>query len=99
MPEFLLVVCAPADLGEKLLDLLMEVFDSPFEIGPAFTHGASHSQMQAAELVTGRTAAVQAQVLVTGVQLEELVSRLRTTMRGTGLRYWATRLEVQGEIE
>jgi len=99
MREFVLVVCAPADVGEKLLDLLMEVIETPFEIGPVFTHGASHGRMQAEELVTGRTAAMQAQVLVTGSQLEELVARLRTSMQGTGLRYWATRLEVQGEIE
>lgn len=99
MPEFVLVICAPADSGEKLLDLLMEVSDRPFEIGPMFTHGAAHGRMQAAELVSGRTAAVQAQVLVTSAQLVDLISRFRADMRGAGIRYWATPLEVQGEIE
>lgn len=98
MPEFVFVACAPADVGDKLLDLLMEVIDTPFETSPVFTHGTSHGRMKAEELVTGRASALHAQVLVTESQLKELVARLRTTMPGTGLRYWATRLEVQGEI-
>lgn len=99
MPEFVLVICAPAVMSEKLLDQLMEVLVGPFDVGPVFTHGAAHGRMLPSELVSGRAAAVQAQVLVTGTQLNDLLSRFRAEMRGAGLRYWVTRLETQGEIE
>lgn len=94
-----LTVCAPAAVGEKLLDLLTEALDAPFEIGPMFTHGTGHGDMTNVELVSGRAEAVQAQLVIDEVQLEMLLARLREELRGAGVRYWATPVAMQGEIE
>lgn len=98
-PDYCLSICGPASVGEKLLDVLMEVIDAPFEIGPVFTHGAAHGRMQTNELVSGRAEAMQAQLLVSAAQLEALLARVREELPGAGLRYWATPLALQGEIE
>lgn len=98
-PDYCLTICGPAAVGEKVLDVLMEVIDAPFEIGPVFTHGAAHGRMQPDELVSGRAQAVQAQLLVSAAQLDKLLARFREELSGAGIRYWATPVALQGEIE
>lgn len=98
-PTLCLVIYGPAAVGEKLLDVLIEVIEGPFEIGPVFTHGAAHGLMQSHELVSGRAEAMQAQLLVNTHQLDALLARLKDELRGAGLRYWATSVAMQGEIE
>ena len=51
------------------------------------------------EQVMGRSACVQVQILLAEQDLHALLLRLRGDFRGTGLRYWASPLVLEGEIE
>ena len=99
MPDCCLtLVCAP-DLEEKLLDTLLgdaghEVFTST----PTFSHGTAHGRLSPAEQVMGRSRAVQIQILLSADEREHLLAHLRRDFAGTGLRYWAVPLTLEGEI-
>lgn len=95
-----LTLLAPASIEEKLLDLLLDaVPDAPFASAPSFSHGASHRRLSNLEQVMGRSACVQVQILLAEQDLHALLLRLRGDFRGTGLRYWASPLVLEGEIE
>lgn len=98
MSKFCLtLLCAPA-VEEKLLDLLLDATGS-FTSVPAFSHGLSHGSLSNEELVMGRSASAQFQLLVTEDEMAALLQRLREELRGAGLRYWATAVAAEGEIE
>ena len=100
MSRFCLVLLGPPSLEEKLLDVLLDaVGDEVFTSIPTFSHGTSHGRLSSVEQVMGRSAAVQVQILVTEPEMTDLVQRLRDEFRGTGLRYWASALAAEGEIE
>lgn len=99
MPRFCLVLLGPPSIEEKLLDLLLEtVGDEVFTSAPAFSHGTSPGRLSSTEQVMGRSASVQIQILLAEAALDELLQRLRDEFRGTGLRYWASALALEGEI-
>ena len=100
MSRFCLVLLGPPSLEEKLLDVLLDaVGDEVFTSIPTFSHGTSHGRLSSVEQVMGRSAAVQVQILVTEEEMTDLLQRLREVFRGTGLRYWASPLALDGEIE
>ena len=100
MSRFCLVLLGAPSLEEKLLDVLLDaVGDEVFTSIPTFSHGTSHGRLSSVEQVMGRSAAVQIQILVTEQEMPDLVQRLREEFRGTGLRYWASPLALDGEIE
>lgn len=95
-----LTLLAPPSVEEKLLDVLLEaVPDELFASTPTFSHGTSHGRLSNLEQVMGRSASVQVQILLSEQELEALLLRLRDEFRGTGLRYWASPLTLEGEIE
>ena len=61
--------------------------------------GIGTTRAVALEQVLGRSDAVQVQILVTQEEMNQLLERLREEFRGTGLRYWASALAAEGEIE
>lgn len=100
MSRFCLVLLGAPSLEEKLLDVLLDaVGDEVFTSVPTFSHGTAHGRLSSVEQVMGRSAAVQIQILVTEEEMADLVQRLREEFRGTGLRYWASALAAEGEIE
>jgi hypothetical protein len=100
MSRFCLVLLGAPSLEEKLLDVLLDaVGDEVFTSIPTFSHGTSHGRLSSVEQVMGRSAAVQVQILVTETEMTDLVQRLREEFRGTGLRYWASALAAEGEIQ
>jgi biotin synthase-related radical SAM superfamily protein len=100
MSRFCLVLLGAPSLEEKLLDVLLDaVGDEVFTSIPTFSHGTSHGRLSSVEQVMGRSAAVQVQILVTEKEMTDLVQRLREEFRGTGLRYWASALAAEGEIQ
>lgn len=100
IPKLCLTLLAPPSIEEKLLDVLLDaVGEKVFTSVPAFNHGTSHGRLSNAELVLGRSAAVQVQILVTEEEMNQLLERLRAEFRGTGLRYWASALATEGELE
>ena len=96
----LTLICLPS-VEEKLLDLLLEVVgdDEVFTSLPTFSHGLAHSRLSNEEQVMGRSASAQFQIIVTDAEMTALLQRLRDEFRGTGLRYWASALTAEGEIE
>lgn len=100
MSNFCLVLLAPPSVEEKLLDVLLgTVGNEVFTSIPTFSYGASHGRLSSVEQVMGRSAAVQIQIVLTEAEMNDLLERLRNEFRGTGLRYWASALALQGEIE
>lgn len=100
MAKFCLTLLSPPAVEEKLLDLLLDaVGDEVFTSVPTFSHGLSHSRLSNEELVMGRSASAQFQIVVTEQEMTVVLQRLRDEFRGTGLRYWASPLAAEGEIE
>ncbi|WP_234265422.1 MULTISPECIES: DUF3240 family protein [Pseudomonadota] len=86
-------------IEEKLLDLLLDVAgDELFVSTPTFSHGTAYGRLSNEEKVMGRSHAVQVQILVTDGKQEEILQLLQERFAGTGLRYWAAPLSIDGEI-
>lgn len=97
--QCLSLVCDP-QVEERLLDLLLEAAgDEIFTSTPTFGHGTAQGRLTSQEQVMGRSRAVQVQILVTDAELSRLLQLLREQFAGCGLRYWATPLSAEGEIE
>lgn len=100
MSKFCLTLLSPPSIEEKLLDLLLDVVGNEvFTSVPTFSHGLSHSRLSNEEQVMGRSASAQFQIIVTEQEMTALLQRLRDEFRGTGLRFWASSLVAEGEIE
>lgn len=98
--KYALTLVVPPSIEEKLIDLLLgtagnEVFTSV----PVFSHGTAHGRLNNVEQVMGRSAAAQVQVIVTETEMNALLDAMRTEFRGTGLRYWAHALTLEGEVQ
>lgn len=96
----ILTLLVPPTVQEKLLDVLLEAVGEDVLISvPTFRHGGPQARLSNLEQVMGRSAALQIQVLLTSEAMGALLQRLREELRGTGLRYWASALTDEGEIE
>lgn len=92
------IICT-SEIEEKLLDLMLTSFpDDVFTSTPIFSHGTLPGQMSAIEQVIGRSGSVCVQILVSKEESDVLQELLRRDFRGTGIRFWATTLVVDGEI-
>jgi hypothetical protein len=97
--KFCLVLLSPPSIEEKLIDMLLsEVGNQVFTNAPLFSHGVAHGRFNAVEQVMGRSAAVQMQIVLSEPAMTALLQRLQSEFRGTGLRYWASQLALDGEI-
>ena len=100
MSKFCLALSIPPSVEEKLLDVLLgAVGDKGFTSVPTFSHGTPRGRLSNLEQVMGRSASVQVQILVTEEEMDDLLQRLRDEFHGSGLRYWASPVVVEGEIE
>ena len=87
-------------MEEKLFDVLLDaVPDKPFTSTASSTHGIPHGRLSNLEQVMGRSASVQVQILLNEPDLDALIPRLHDEFRGSGLRYWASPLILDGEIQ
>ncbi len=99
MADYCLTLICPPSVEEKLLDTLLasagsEVFTST----PTHSHGTAQGRLTAQEQVMGRSRAMQVQVLLTRNELDRLRALLQREFAGTGVRYWATPLALEGEF-
>ena len=98
-PELCLVMVAPPEIEEKLLDVLLAaVGNEVFTSTPIFSHGTAQGRLSSVEQVMGRSRSVQVQIIVTEAEMATLLQLLRESFAGTGLRYWAMPLAGLGEI-
>ena len=99
MTKFCLTLICPREIEEKLLDtLLTEIDDEVFTSTPTFSHGTAQGRLSSVEKVMGRSRSVQVQIVTTDAELASLIELLTPRFKGTGLRYWATALSVEGEV-
>ena len=99
MSELCLVMVAPPEIEEKLLDVLLAaVGNEVFTSTPSFSHGTAQGRLSSVEQVMGRSRSVQVQIIVTAAEMATLLPLLRASFAGTGLRYWAMPLAALGEI-
>ncbi len=99
MSKFCLTLICSREVEEKLLDTLLTSVDGEiFTSTPTSSHGTAQGRLSNAEKVLGRSRSVQVQIITTGEELASLTALLMQGFRGTGLRYWATALVVEGEV-
>ena len=99
MFKFCLTLICSREVEEKLLDaLLTSVEGEVFTSTPTFSHGTAHGRLSNAEKVMGRSRSVQVQIITTDDELASITELLTQRFKGTGLRYWASALSVEGEV-
>ncbi len=92
------LVCA-TDIEEKLLDaLLLNFGDEVFFSLPTFSHGTTRGVLSPLEQVLGRSRSVFVQILLTRSESESLQQLLQADFSGTGIRYWASPISLEGEL-
>ena len=92
------IICT-SQIEEKLLDLMLTSFpDDVFTSTPIASHGTLPGHMSTIEQVIGRSGSVCVQILVSTEESISLQELLRCDFAGTGIRFWATPLVVDGEI-
>ena len=99
MSKFCLTLICSREVEEKLLDtLLTNVEDEVFTSTPTFSHGTAQGRLSNVEKVMGRSRSVQVQIITTDEELASLTELLKQRFKGTGLRYWAAELSMEGEV-
>lgn len=99
MSDCCLTLLCPPGLEEKLLDLLLMSADAAvFTSATTAAHGLAFGSLSATEQVLGRALATQVQVVLTDENKERVLSSIRQTFAGAGLRYWVSPISDQGEI-
>ena len=99
MSKFCLTLICPREVEEKLLDtLLTSVEGVVFTSTPTFSHGTAQGRLSNVEKVMGRSRSVQVQIITTDEVLASLTELLTQRFKGTGLRYWASALSIEGEL-
>lgn len=97
MHKFCLSLVCPPKVQEKLLDVLLESDDTEvFTSCHVHSHGAAHKGLSAQEQVMGRSPAMLIQVLLQEAPLELLIKRVGKDFAGTGIRYWASPVAMEG---
>jgi hypothetical protein len=99
MSKFSLTLICSREIEEKLLDtLLTHVEGEVFTSTPTFSHGTAQGRLSNVEKVMGRSRSVQVQIITTAEELASLTELLHQRFKGTGLRYWAAALVLEGEV-
>ncbi len=94
----LLVLVAPPQLEEPLVDFLLEQEDfSGFSL-QKIDGSPAHGVLTLSEQVTGRKRQVMFQVHAGCADVRALVAQLGETFRGAGLHYWIVPLIEAGPI-
>ena len=76
-PELCLVMVAPPEIEEKLLDVLLAaVGNEVFTSTPSFSHGTAQGRLSSVEQVMGRSRSVQVQIIVTAAEMATLLQLL-----------------------
>ena len=99
MSKFCLTLICSRELEEKLLDTLLSTVEGEvFTSTPTSSHGTAQGRLSSVEQVMGRSRSVQVQIVTTDEELASLTELLKQRFKGTGLRYWASALAIEGEV-
>ena len=99
MSKFCMTLICSREVEEKLLDALLTTVEGEvFTSTPTFSHGTAQGRLSSVEKVMGRSRSVQVQIITTDAELASLTDLLKQRFKGTGLRYWASALSMEGEV-
>ncbi len=100
MHEYCLNLVCPLLVEEKLLDVLLDSDDADvFTTAHVHSHGITRGKLSTQEQVMGRSQATQVRVLLTEKAMRSLLERIQSECAGTGIRYWASPIALEGEIK
>lgn len=99
MSKYCMTLICSREVEEKLLDTLLTTVEGEvFTSTPTFSHGTAQGRLSSVEKVMGRSRSVQVQIITTDAELASLTDLLKQRFKGTGLRYWASALSMEGEV-
>lgn len=100
MSDCCLHLLCPLAVEERALDLLLSLGESGvFTSAPANAHGFAHGRLSPAEQVSGRSEASLVHLLLPRAQLDALLAELQRGLARSGVRYWVTDVQSQGELQ
>ena len=99
MDKFNVSLVCIAAVEEKLLDMVLARFgDHAFSSSPTFGHGVASERLSAIEQVLGRSRSAHIQILMTQEELAILQQALHEEFAGSGIRYWAAPVVIEGVL-
>ncbi len=98
-PNQLLVVIAPADIKDELVDQLMSLdFISGFNLMTIDGYSRAHSQYDIAEQVKGYRKLFRFEVIHEEQELESIIEALSKASATEAVRYWVVPVSGQGHF-
>lgn len=97
--QALVVLNVPPNLEETVVDWLLARDDGVgFTSFPVFGHSTSHSNLSAAEQVSGRERRQQFQIQLGIDAVERFVNDIRKSFGAAGIRFWILPLHASGHL-
>jgi len=99
MNDRCLHLLCPLAVEERVVDLLLSLGETGvFTSAPTHAHGFAHGRLNAAEQVSGRSAAGLIHLVLPDAELDGLLAELQRELPRSGVRYWVTDVLRQGEL-
>ncbi|MGI9204044.1 MAG: DUF3240 family protein [Woeseiaceae bacterium] len=97
--QVLIVLNVPPSLEEAVIDWLLARDDGTgFTSFPVFGHGARHSNLSAAEQVSGRERRQQFQVQLDVAAADPFLHDIEQSFGTAGIRFWSLPLNASGHF-
>ncbi|MFA5985415.1 MAG: DUF3240 family protein [Methylococcaceae bacterium] len=97
--EYLVTLNVPTDIEEAVVDcLLVFEYEQGFSSFQVYAHDHRNIGLSLAEQVSGRQKQIRFQMYVPETGLEILLTELRQTFAGAGIKYWVLPVIEQGLI-
>lgn len=99
MSDCCLHLLCPLAVEERVVDLLLALGEAGvFTSAPTHAHGFAHGRLNAAEQVSGRSEASLVHLVLPRAELDALLADLQRELPRSGVRYWVTEVQRQGEL-
>lgn len=99
MADLCLTLLCPRGIEEKMVDVLLAFPEMTILTSAAKTvHGLHPRELDSAEQVLGGARATEVQVLLAEDRSAGVLDELRQRFRGSGVRYWTTKIQSAGEL-
>lgn len=99
MAELCLTILCPPAFSEQVLDTLLTMAEIPlFTSSVTSAHGLEHSVLSATEQVLGMARMTRIEAFLSHDNRDQILTRLRSELSGTGLMYWISPVIETGEF-
>ncbi len=97
--EALVVLNAPPDLEEPIIDWLLAREDSTgFTSFPVYGHSASHAGLSPAEQVSGRRRRQQFQIQIRADDVDGFIDKIQKSFGAAGIHFWVLPMSMGGHL-